>query len=72
MSRGKANRRGLRVLVATDGSPTARGAIATVRALPWPTSARVRAVVVSDPAGLAGSVATGAVNRSRVPVLVVR
>jgi nucleotide-binding universal stress UspA family protein len=45
----------MRVLVATDGSPSARAAVATVCTLPWPGSVRVRAVAVSDPKLLAGS-----------------
>jgi hypothetical protein len=39
----------LRVLVATDGSRSARGALATALAFPWPPDTRVRGVVVSDP-----------------------
>jgi nucleotide-binding universal stress UspA family protein len=39
----------LRVLVATDGSRSARGALATALAFPWPADTRVRGVVVSDP-----------------------
>ena len=42
-------RPGIRVLVATDGSSSARGAVATARAFPWPRTSRVRGVVVTGP-----------------------
>src|SRR5262245_12213219 len=35
----------LRVLVATDGSPPARAALATIIDVPWPEGPRARAVV---------------------------
>ena len=38
---------GIRVLIATDGSSSARGAVATARAFPWPRASRARGVVVS-------------------------
>jgi nucleotide-binding universal stress UspA family protein len=56
-SRAGVRRRGFRVLVATDGSPSARGALATALAFPWPGGTRVRGVVVSPrtvPPALAG------------------
>lgn len=37
--------RAFRVLVATDGSPSARAAVATAVAFPWPQSSQARAVV---------------------------
>ena len=43
--------RGLRVLVATDGSTQARAAVATVIGAPWPGGTRVRAVVARPPRG---------------------
>ena len=54
MTRTEIGGRAVRVLVAPDGSPSARAAVATVRALPWPATARVRAVVVSGPSWLSG------------------
>ena len=36
-----------RVLIATDGSPSAWAALVTARAFPWPHASRVRGVVVS-------------------------
>jgi nucleotide-binding universal stress UspA family protein len=63
MRRIKRSSRDMRVLVATDGSPSARRAMATVAALPWPASTRVRAVVVSDPGWL------GEASRATVTVL---
>lgn len=41
-----ATRRAFRVLHATDGSPSARGAIATSAAFPWPNHSEARAIVV--------------------------
>jgi nucleotide-binding universal stress UspA family protein len=38
---------GLRVLIATDGSPSARAAIVTARAFPWPRGTRLRGVLVT-------------------------
>jgi nucleotide-binding universal stress UspA family protein len=50
MARGsRITRRGFRVLVATDGSPSARAALKTAEACPWPNGTRVRGVVVSPP-----------------------
>ena len=40
-----ARKQGFRVLVATDGSPSARAAVATAAAFPWPRGAEVRGVV---------------------------
>ena len=40
-------RRSFHVLVATDGSPQARAALATTLAFPWPDATRVRGVMVS-------------------------
>jgi len=40
---------GVRVLIATDGSASARGAVATARAFPWPQASHVRGVVVTGP-----------------------
>ena len=34
-----------RILIASDGSPTAQAALATALRFPWPTSARMRAIV---------------------------
>jgi len=47
-------RRGLRVLIATDGSPSARAALAAVAAVPWPAGTRARAVVAAPPARRGG------------------
>jgi len=41
-----ATRRAFRVLHATDGSPSARGAIATSAGFPWPNHSEARAIVV--------------------------
>ena len=38
---------GFRVLIATDGSPSARAALMTASAMPWPRAAEVRGVVVA-------------------------
>ena len=43
----KRDRSGFRILIATDGSRSARAAVATARAFPWPRDVRVRGVVVS-------------------------
>jgi nucleotide-binding universal stress UspA family protein len=79
MRRGASPDDGLRILVATHGSPSAHAAVATARAVPWPARTRVRGVVVVGARAttglrraVLGSVADGTVNRSRVPVLVVR
>ena len=47
--RQKASKRytGFRVLIATDGSPSARAALITARAIPWPRATRVRGVIVA-------------------------
>ena len=47
--RSPQKRPAIRVLIATDGSPAARGAVATARAFPWPRTSSVRGVVVSGP-----------------------
>jgi nucleotide-binding universal stress UspA family protein len=47
-------RRQFRVLIATDGSPSARAALRTAAAFPWPEGTRVRAVVASPPDSVAG------------------
>lgn len=47
--RSRQRHTGLRVLIATDGSSSARGAVATARAFPWPRASRVRGVVVTGP-----------------------
>lgn len=43
-----------RVVVATDGSPQARAAVAAALAFPWPPSVQVRAVVARETPGGAG------------------
>ena len=43
------------VLVGTDGSPSARAAIATAAMFPWPRNARVHAVVARQPDAGAGA-----------------
>src|SRR5262245_6278670 len=49
MKRGGAAGGGLRVLIATDGSPSARAAVAMTRAFAWPGRTRLRGVTVVDP-----------------------
>jgi len=45
---------GFRVLVATDGSPTARAALDTTCVFPWPKSTRMRVVVAAPPEWVGG------------------
>ena len=44
-----ARKRRFRVLVATDGSPSARAAVATAAAFPWPRNAELHGVVARRP-----------------------
>lgn len=49
MSRRRASTKAsFNVLVATDGSPSARAALATARSFPWPPACRLRGVVVGS------------------------
>lgn len=58
--------RELRILVATDGSPAARAAVATTRDLPWATPPRVAVVVApfTTPASTRRGEVRGAVSRA--------
>jgi len=47
-------RQGLRVLVAVDGSPGARAALAMTIAFPWPAGTRVRSVTAQRSAAMGG------------------
>ena len=47
--RSPQKRPAIRVLIATDGSPSARGAVAAARAFPWPRVSRARGVLVTGP-----------------------
>ena len=47
-------RKGLRVLVAVDGSPGARAALAMTIAFPWPAGTRVRSVTAQRSAAMGG------------------
>jgi nucleotide-binding universal stress UspA family protein len=55
MRRRRRTRRALRVIIATDGSPSAQAALMTASAFPWPPGSRVRAVMVSAPERFGGS-----------------
>ena len=48
-SRSRASQRGFRVLVATDGSLPAQGALRTALVLPWPQGTRVHGAMAAPP-----------------------
>ena len=52
--RATRNRRGFRVLIATDGSPSAEAALITTCEFPWPKGTRVRGLVASPPEWIGG------------------
>jgi hypothetical protein len=54
MRRSTRNRRGFRVLIATDGSPAAQAALSTACAFPWPRGSQVRGLVASPPNWIGG------------------
>lgn len=54
MRRKRSTRREFRVIIATDGSPSAQAALMMASAFPWPPGSRVRAVMVSAPEWLGG------------------
>src|SRR5262245_29812395 len=54
----------LRVLVATDGSPAARAALATIIDVPWPDGTRARAVVARQRNAYKSSVPLATLDRS--------
>ena len=55
MRRSTRNRRGFRVLIATDGSPAAQAALSTACAFPWPRGSQARGLVASPPNWIGGS-----------------
>ena len=54
MGRAKASPRAFRVMIGTDGSPSAQAALMTAAVFPWPEGARVRGVIASPPEWLGG------------------
>jgi nucleotide-binding universal stress UspA family protein len=54
MGRAKASPRAFRVMIGTDGSPSAKAALMTAAVFPWPEGTHVRGVIASPPEWLGG------------------
>lgn len=55
MRRAKTDKRAFRVIIGTDGSPSAQAALRTASVFPWPRGTRVHGVIASPPDWFGGS-----------------